>query len=682
MKRQRSPMGQVRVELVRHGPPHNQLLSPLTPYLALCNNQSGEGFTVPIEHGEFLDLVAGMPEIQEAGAASLRLSRAQEMVVERLRAIVTELLGSLSSLRSEVARGIGTQHLRLVLSAAELSALPFELADAPSHYPGAGKPLLLGEDDRFVLTRETRRAHARPARWPERPRILFASYGASDNDVPTEAHLLALYKAVRPWIGWSGGIEGSAGERVREFEGHLTVIRRASLRDIEEACAAGEFTHVHVLAHGALTPDVLPHRAKYGVLLRGDDGGEDHVDGGRLALALTSGREPPAVVTLATCDGGNVGSVIVGGGSVAHALHDAGVGLVVASQFPLTQPGSVVMAGSLYNGFLRGEDPRTTLIKARRALKSRVPHALDWASLVCYASLREDLHRELAKVRYTRLRKAADVVEFRARATLTEPEDDPERVKREAVLDGEVRKLQDALRRGEPYCAAHIASLLLRRFDGLVDARTEPLDRRALEARREVAAALLKHSSIPAPASHFTGLPARPPEGVFEVSALRPRELLGHAARSYERFYTAQPRYLWSLAQVVFLRAVLKHCDLAGPSSPDELTLLRLLAARANAAADRGDPHVERSDAVMALVVATLLTPKGDHGWIPDRVVRLMHEVPDGPRGFRAFSERRVLRRVAEWLPETEDYKDAIKVAWQANLRCRELDVPDRWPER
>jgi len=31
-------MRTLTLELLRHGPAHNQLLSPLTPYLALCEN--------------------------------------------------------------------------------------------------------------------------------------------------------------------------------------------------------------------------------------------------------------------------------------------------------------------------------------------------------------------------------------------------------------------------------------------------------------------------------------------------------------------------------------------------------------------------------------------------------------------------------------------------------------------
>jgi hypothetical protein len=60
----RAPVRTLRVELVRHGPPHNQLLSPLTPYLALCNNQGAETVHVPMEHAEHLDRLRGLSDVQ------------------------------------------------------------------------------------------------------------------------------------------------------------------------------------------------------------------------------------------------------------------------------------------------------------------------------------------------------------------------------------------------------------------------------------------------------------------------------------------------------------------------------------------------------------------------------------------------------------------------------------------
>ncbi|HET9211754.1 MAG TPA: hypothetical protein VFR03_15205, partial [Thermoanaerobaculia bacterium] len=47
-------MRTITLELLRHGPAHNQLLSPLTPYLALCQNHGAVTLYVPFEHHQFL----------------------------------------------------------------------------------------------------------------------------------------------------------------------------------------------------------------------------------------------------------------------------------------------------------------------------------------------------------------------------------------------------------------------------------------------------------------------------------------------------------------------------------------------------------------------------------------------------------------------------------------------------
>ena len=44
-------MRTITLELLRHGPTHNQLLSPLTQYLALCQNHSAVTVRVPLRVG-------------------------------------------------------------------------------------------------------------------------------------------------------------------------------------------------------------------------------------------------------------------------------------------------------------------------------------------------------------------------------------------------------------------------------------------------------------------------------------------------------------------------------------------------------------------------------------------------------------------------------------------------------
>ena len=393
----------ITLELLRHGSDHNQLLSPLTPYLALSGNHDAETVHVELEH---MQLLRRLSDLRYQGGRA-----ASDGSLREASAAVSRLLGSIRSLRAEldaVRRGSGLVHLRLILSASELSLLPFELVSAPPGFPGQGQWLLLQTSTPIVLTREVRRVAPTSFEWPKRPRILVASAAPPGvPDVPLRQLLLALRRALAPWI-----TTGST----RELEGHLKLLPNATLEDIHRACAAEAFTHVHILAHGVPVP-ADDGVTRYGLALHaeGDPGGKDLVSGERLTAALRCHRDGstgaitgPMVVTLASCDGGNVGSVITPGASLAHHLHEAGIPLVVASQLPLSFRGAAILAETLYGGLLWGEDPRAIIHQLRQELSMRCPETHDWASLVVYAAFPADFEQQVDRVKLARRRFAVD----------------------------------------------------------------------------------------------------------------------------------------------------------------------------------------------------------------------------------------------------------------------------------
>jgi hypothetical protein len=78
-----SDIHDIRLEFLRSGPAHNQLLSPLTPYLALCGADGPVSVHLPFEHGQLLNRlnrlryeVDGVPV-----AASQRAAELQELGV-------------------------------------------------------------------------------------------------------------------------------------------------------------------------------------------------------------------------------------------------------------------------------------------------------------------------------------------------------------------------------------------------------------------------------------------------------------------------------------------------------------------------------------------------------------------------------------------------------------------------
>ncbi len=407
----------VKLELVRPGPPHNQLLSPLTPYMALCGEGSPVTFHIDYEHRQLLNRLERLRYIAPDGNGGfVRVpERLREAQVHELGDEIGELLSRIPSLNSELARASSSEardsefvHLRLVLSGSELAILPFELARAPQAFPGEGLDFSLQGSLPIVVTREIRRSRPLAARWDTmNPKVLFIAAEPDGLTVPLREHARALRNALDPWIEWPdiADIQGVSEEEARLpfVKQRLRVLSGASIQQIYEVCAQESFTHVHILAHGATYPDAGEER--FGVALhRQDRPLEKHVVGGKqLAQALRAegrdgaDRSEPLVVTLAICDSGQQGSVLVPGGSIAHDLHTEGIPWVFASQFPLTIVGSVRIAEFLYPRLMRGDDPRQILYELRRTLSMRASGEHDWASLVTYAALEGDFDYRVAR---------------------------------------------------------------------------------------------------------------------------------------------------------------------------------------------------------------------------------------------------------------------------------------------
>jgi hypothetical protein len=388
----------VKLELVRPGPAHNQLLSPLTPYIALCGASGPVSVNLPFEHRQLLSRLE-----------RLRYSTAsQEIPVEQRQFEARDIgeslgavLGQVPSLMTEISRARGDDqelvHLRVSVSALELAMVPFELAIAPEGFPGSGSPLFLQSRLPITVTREVRRGQMLPVNWNRKPRILFA-FAQPGNlaPVPAAEHLRALRRAIEPWVKWSATEDGLL-EQVKKV---LTVLPNATIEGIRDACQATEFTQVHILAHGA---ELGKGEHRFGLALcsAGNPAAWNIVDGETLAIAVTGidrsrvTREPPTLVSLATCDSGQVGSVVSTGGSIAHELNGAGIPWVVASQFPLWMHASTIAVDVLYGGLLRGEDPRSVLYQLRKRLRTDSAATHDWASIVAYASVPWDFERQL-----------------------------------------------------------------------------------------------------------------------------------------------------------------------------------------------------------------------------------------------------------------------------------------------
>jgi hypothetical protein len=399
-------MFEITIEFLRRGPAHNQLLSPLTEYLVLCANRPAQSFHVPCEHQELLGHLASL-RYQDAdaspgkGGSLLRPEdEARALHLKQVRQLLTSIVDSIGGLEAEVVNAAGDWlQLRLVLGAAELGLLPFELASCPGSFAGSDLPLVLNAQRPVVVTREVRQNRSRALRWCERPKILVITTDFPDAPVPVRAHLAAIRQSLEPWV-----------HQRKDGAGDLwKVLERASLEQILEECRREAYTHVHILAHGAELSD----RANrgYGIVLHAASGnGKEIVEGERLATALCqpgacgpAGR--PYVVVLASCDSGAGPDVVYSGTGVAQVLHTAGIPFVLASQYPLSAVGSTAMVTELFPRLLRGDDPRKAIYYVRQRLRSSLPSTHDWASLVAYTCLPDDLPRQLIGIRLARMKE-------------------------------------------------------------------------------------------------------------------------------------------------------------------------------------------------------------------------------------------------------------------------------------
>jgi hypothetical protein len=663
------------LELLREGPAHNQLLSPLTHYLAACQNRPPEPLRLSVEHYQFLRWQGGLTyadggtgarrtEADTAERARERRTReARREAIDEAAKAVTQVLGSIRALAAELASDpCDWRHIHLVADAAELGALPFELAHAAPGLMVEGERLFLQQNARITLTRQTRRVATSVVSWPRRPRILCI---VGHGDLPLRAHVLALRQAIDPLVGWNDGdasenesIERDAPElerllknRRREAEQMLTVLVDPTLDEVSREARRAAYTHVHVLAHGAPRDDTGPGQALYGLAFRHRGGGVEVVDGDRLEAALRQPRDctHPTVVSLATCAGASVGGGILGpGGSVAHALHAKGVPLVVAAQFPLSKGASAIFTEMMYGGILKGEDPRQVIHAIRRELLVAHPETHDWASLVVYGSFPSDLDDQLALVRRYAEKLAAETAAERMRVTL----------RRWRRLPQSAADANDAPPAPEPADTATLRSQLTDRLRGDLDRldRAVTAVRAWTDASRPAAARIAGHRLLARVALRLWDLMALPSGGTpltptlgelvgrmprheaasgwRPLSMLERRDLLELALASYEHALAldASPPQLW--VQVAFLRWLIGHePERPGTTVPPTMKPAASLLSMLNAArtvgatvwiplgdaADRDAMSLRTATAFEAALLSQFIgaTPPHDPGLVP-----------------------------------------------------------------
>lgn len=390
------PPREIELQLLRHCESESQLLSPLTDYFALCGDHPAATVNIPLKHRSLLTRLRAM-DYEDSSAT--RIDQLDE-----LTSVVSQVFADFPGFGTELTQCEDClAHVSLATSAAELAMVPFELAMMPPGTRGSAQRMCLQPHIPVCLTRRSRNVNRPTVNWRRPYRVLMISSDAG-GAVPVQQHYALLRKLMDPWVNVSS--PGQTTLQQSSLERWLTLKVDPTVDELQELLKRESFTHIHILAHGAACDE---DGSQFGVALHSSEtsDGVDIVDGRRLGGLLARPDQPdhtPMVVTLAVCNSGRQGGVVVPGSSLAFELHNAGVPLVVGSQFPLSMGGSVVMTKELYEGLLNGKDPRTVIWKTRCALFASaenvvrrqtqgvawLPGMHDWASMLVFAEFPDD----------------------------------------------------------------------------------------------------------------------------------------------------------------------------------------------------------------------------------------------------------------------------------------------------
>jgi len=637
---------QVVVELLRRGPQHNQFLSPLTDYLAVCGDSPACTVQVPWEHSRLLRLLGELRYDVASATPTDRPAGARDEAGEELAKMLASISGLAGSLTN--VPGVGeVTHLRIVISASELALLPLELCRNldSDRQPGVGFMSLQG--DRLVcLTRRVRSVRSPIETWSNYPKILFVS----GPDVPFERHLDALLRVVEPWRK-EPLVSDPDNPRLSRCD-VLSVLRDGTVEDLKRVAASEEFTHVHILAHGDVIDDGSTTR--YGIAL-----GDRVVRGEDLATALSGigGRRGrlPSVVTLASCDSAAQGSVMTPGGSIAHALHSEGIGLVLASQFPLSADASVPFVEVFYAGQLRGDHPLESVCDLRRELATSFPDEHAWGSVVVYEALPSGFETFLEQLRYWQSRRASEKAlrHFEALATSDE--------ERTANLESTGRPFSDdfsspSTNEYQQRLDAAMAARSQLPSAGAYGAEGNGLRAAALKRTAEVAFWLsMAADASPERRSELHGLVVVTLQHSLDLYTSTMNTLLADNREQVHEKVT----YHWIIGQVLVLRAIL------GIERPDNDELRGTARLTARLDLDNLDADV-RAWAIVSLIELALCelvtSTKRPPRAVAAEAVRHAQEIV-GLLGYGAEHvelTRRQMRRYATWWG-TPDFEEALR---------------------
>ena len=325
--------------------------------------------------GEYQRAELDWDESLIAAIESLRSPRRDREILQRLgnqlRAFLAPTGWALQE-KEILAAAEGKQRVIVTIrsAAAELYTLPWELLTVGQTMRHLGElPDVLV---RYEWPGTTTRAEV-PSPRLEGGRI-FMAYSNAGGAVYPSKHLSAIEDACR-------AVQ-------HPFDRERDVLSAASLGKLREALAAAKRENqpiavLHLLCHGGRVGGA------FGLMLDVDEEGESPgVDGATLGRVIGEHADMIRLVVLSACDSGNIGQLGNHMGSVAQAIHRAGVAAVIASRYPLSVGGADELVRVLYRELMVPPGSvEQAFLAARQHLTNVDTRYLDWAGAQLYSRM-------------------------------------------------------------------------------------------------------------------------------------------------------------------------------------------------------------------------------------------------------------------------------------------------------
>ena len=621
-------MQTIVIEILRNGKAYNKLLDPDINYIALCGTNPGIDFNIECEQQEFFEQSSLLRYDNTDNDSVLK-------AIDFFKQLVTKILNDIGSIKKEVKINDNFLHLRLVMAPIELAQLPFELSLTPDGLAGEKEKFFLRNSLlKTVITREVRQVSFIGYSWPVKPKILFA-WAQPINTVPYKLHWNALIEILKPLALPFAEIP----EPIPDLGKLIKEIKQASLQSIKDEIAKAAmlnepYTHVHLLAHGGNENNFGGVQWRLVLCDNSDDSKAYFASGEELQHALIpetgNTNAIPVIVSIIACDSGNEGSPVLPGGSLAHQLHVAGIPCVYASQFPLTQDGSVKLVSSLYSELIGAKDPRMTLYRTREVLDDGEMH--DWASFVAYARFPADINTQLAE---TRLKQQFEPMKITAKWA------DHVLINLDKIGADKIHQvLKD------------IDDRLSKSIVGLEEQLDENGNSTLASAALKAEHFGLLGSAFKRKAEHLFNM-AKTEKDEKEILLQKSIEALRNSALYYKKGFDADPSSHWNAMQYLSLKAV------SGESLTDDITVCTVISFMAERDVREAKKEVDKIWAWGTLAELYLLQPltvpidqqKKVNEEAMLKANEYLSEIKKSGQDFQIESTTRQLDRYINWWP-------------------------------